>query len=359
VRNAAIASDRAAALFAELPLKEWPAYLRDHRELFTIPVLEYVLDEAKLALDDTPEDTLALTSFLVARLGRVPRAPNFGTDRTFRGRVLKEHAGALATNGNLPRARRVLARAYALLNGVAGAGLQLAASHLLDAFLRHLGGETDTALALIRRASHMSAQHNDERGISYARLLEGWIAFTRNDYIVAEEQFACALEIATALDDVRTMARAYANLGNCAVERGEDAQAFEYFARATPLYARLSMNAERQRILWGIGRVALKRGHLDDALSVLGSVQQDFLRRGQIIAAALAKLDALDLLVMLGRQDEVRAQCQELTTTFAAAGMPAQARRAFTTLQRRATRGTVQLDMIAKARAPLINREAA
>jgi hypothetical protein len=92
--------------------------------------------------------------------------------------------------------------------------------------------------------------------------------------------------------------------------------------------------------------MARKHGLLEEALSAIETVRAQFLDCGMRIEAALASLEATEILLRVGRSDLVSARCRELMATFRDAKMPEKLARAVRLLQRDVKKGSLDDDRL-------------
>ena len=121
-------------------------------------------------------------------------------------------------------------------------------------------------------------------------------------------------------------------LGNCVLETGDIETAAVLFSRAIPIY-RQTAQEYLVRAQWGMARVLLARGLYPESLRGLRVVHAEFTKRGAVLDAAVAALDAMDAMVALGMFKQVAVLARAVFTSFTDAGMLTSALTAFTYIQ--------------------------
>lgn len=346
-----------AAALKELyaaPRREWPERIKTDTRLHEVAPLHDLLEHVmRVELYRDAKLALRLTTAIL-------KLPDM--DPVVRGRAMRLHAGALHEKGEGEESRRVLQEALTLLASTPGGALERLHARLDDAYLRNEIEDVDVMLE-VRRVATLFAQHGDSRGTLRACLMEAAILHDRGDFAraIVVNQNAC--RIAASLHDEQREAIGWMNAGVCAEQLAalvhdevplraaayaEDA--LSYFARATPRYAALNMDAESQKILWSMARLARRYGSLEDARAQLLGVRAVLLERGKFLAAALVALDLMELLVLADRPDLVVSWYDEVAQTFTAAGMPRFALGALERVRVAAQDGRIDLPVLASIR---------
>lgn len=351
---------RASLLLETLPVREWPRRIATDHCLQTDGALTDILDRATRELYRNAKTGLRVIDAVLA----LPI-----DDVVIRARALRLRATALHLRGDGTAARQAIGDALLVLGEDPAATLERLHARLYLAYLRNETAEIDVSLE-VKLIAKAFAQHGDAKGALHARLMEATILFDRDDVPRAMAVFKDAVRIAEGLGDDLQQAIALANLGHCAQQlaaraheqgtelraRAYAEEALSYFARATPRYAALGMDAESQKIVWAIAGIAKQRGNLHEAREQLLTVREDLLQRGMFLAAALVALDLMELLVMLNRQDLVRDWYNEVEETFTRAGMPRYAIDALQHIHQVAVEQPIDAPLLASVRATVRER---
>jgi tetratricopeptide (TPR) repeat protein len=169
----------------------------------------------------------------------------------------------------------------------------------------------------------------------------------------ARDIYLAMLPVAEALQDEREHARIVHDLGGCARRLGDYEQALTYYTQATPLFVKLRMVSEAQRITWGMAPIIAATGRINQAVAALRSARDEFLKHGALLDAALVSLELLSLLLLptVNGHQLVAPLAAELVQVFTAAQMPAPALRAWRQLQAAAQRNKLSQEGVRRARA--------
>jgi tetratricopeptide (TPR) repeat protein len=307
-----------------------------------LAVLETLLDAAHKELDREPRRACTYTGIVLAHVERV-RVPS-GAEPfldLLRAQAWKERANALQATGDSHNALIATQRGIGALAANPAYAMERADLELLEAYIHHVQGDRDTALARVRTSAAQFRAHGDARRALRARTTEAVLLYELRRFPEAEEVFRALYEEAERTHDEETHARIANNLGHCAIERSDNAAARRYFTTALVGFDALRMDAERPRVLWGFARIATKDNQVREAIAQLTAVQADFLNRGMVIDGALVGLAILELLVTIDRVALLPSVCTDLVNTFRNAGMQENALRAFSFLQDHAQSHTV------------------
>ena len=342
-----------------LPVDSWPGAVQAQPALRTSPALHHVLDRAKEELFRDAGIALQLADAVM------PHA----TEPVLRGRALRLRAHALHQMTDLDGAKASIHEALSILGDEPAGALELLQTRLLDAYVRNQTEDGDVLME-VRVVAKAFADYGDAAGVLMARITEANILFERDQFARAMTVYQNALQIAEKLEDERNTAITLANLGHCAQQLSLAAhksgvalraytfanEAIAFFARATPLYARLGMDAESQKIVWAMAVIAQTRGNLAEARAQLLRVYDDLLGRQMFLPAALVALDLMELLVKVDRRDLIASWYEEVEQTFIRAGMPKYAVAALSRVQTAAQKRPIDAPFFAEARAAMRDR---
>ncbi|HEY0155773.1 MAG TPA: tetratricopeptide repeat protein [Thermoanaerobaculia bacterium] len=343
------AGEQAASSLARLSERSWEAWFRDTPPARTPHTLEALLDAAHLLLTRDPRRALALTGFVLAHLDDVAFPPFALLGPVMlRGRTWKERGNALLKMDDVRNALIAFETAAAIYATEAAARPELAAATRGAALARHLLGESERALELIREGAEVFAAHGEVREQAVSRLYEGVIHFDSGRYENAARLFREALEHALAVGDAELVAQLHNNLGHCAELLQDREAARAHLTRALALFEEHDMVAERPRAILGLAQVLADEGLLARAIAELEEVQRMFLTSGRHLQAAGTALDIVELLILTGNEDGIYDRVSEMVRVFAEAGVVREAMRALSFVRSVAGRGTLRADDVSR-----------
>lgn len=331
--------EEAARSLLAAPPGERDALLALHPEWLRVGTFDLLLRHVREEVDRSASNALAITTFVLRHLPRVPR-PQIGTvlyDLT-RGNALKGHATALFREGErLTEALGVVGEAITIFSTSAAFRRDRADARFVQAQIWDAMGETRVALDILDECEANFADFGDTRRFVRTVMQRGICLFEQAlsmpddaaaEYVQrAYAEFLAALDQAERIGDRRESARLKSNMGHCAVLLQEEAAAREYFAVALREFRSLDMTGEVQRALWGIAELDAAAGKIDDAIALMYDVYDEFLQRGMPADAALV---LLDISRKLGSRRPAYAQeaCTHLASTMTGPVVPVKVREA-------------------------------
>lgn len=274
-----------------------------------------------------------------------------------RGTAWKERANALRFLGRYDAALQSLDRASEAYGHVPASPLGPASVTFVRASILYERSELTDALRLAEASEREFAHLGDDERRMRARHLQANIRFQLQQIGAARRMYADILKWAEDRDDLVWIARESRTLGHCALEAGELDEADRYFAKAVRAFGELGETSEVTRTEWGIGRVLLGRGRIDDAIRYLTQVEGKLRRHGLVTDAALVAFHTMDGWYAKGRTREIAAKAAALIEVFTAAGMLTSALQAFAYLKEAAESGRVTPRVIEHVRQFVIRVE--
>jgi tetratricopeptide (TPR) repeat protein len=351
LRDAGAAQARGAERLAALPVAEWPEAIKADETLRVPAVLEFVLDRAKQELDSYPNCALALTTTVIDIL------PNDPALLVLRGRALNTHAQAVRETGDVVMASTFITTALVLLASDPAGRDELQRARIFAAHVMHDQGNRTLAFQLLHEAGREAVALGNARVALYANMTHAGLLLAdedppRDKIEHARDLYLAMLPVADALHDERERARLLSDLGGCARRLGDHEQALAYYTQATPLYVKLGMVTEAEKITWGMAPIIAASGRVGQAVTALRGARDAFLKNGALLEAALVSLELLSLLLRTVKGHElVPPLAAELVQVFTAAGMPAPALRAWTQLKTAAQRNKLDQQKLRRVRA--------
>ncbi len=256
-----------------------------------------------------------------------------------RGTAWKERANALRFLGRFDEALRSLDRASEAYARVPASPLGPATVTFVRASILYERGELPEALRLAEESERQFIHIGDRERQMRALHLQGNIRFYLQQIGAAREIYTQILGWAESRHDLTWIARESRTLGHCALEAGELAEASQYFDRALSAFRELGETAEVARTEWGIGRVLLGTGRIDEAIRYLTNVEKKLLQHGLVTDAALVAFHTMDAWYAKGAIREIASKAASLLDVFTGAGMLTGALQAFAYLREAAETG--------------------
>lgn len=237
-----------------------------------------------------------------------------------RGRAWKERANALNQLGEPAAALEALDRAAREYDHVASNTLGLGNVALVRAAAYFCLEKLPEADREVQIAEELYQRLGDPERRTRAMFLRGNIKYESRELEGAAILFRRVIAYGEAEQNEEWVASGSYALGHCVLETGDIEAAAVLFSTAIRIYRRTAQEylagAE-----WGMARVLLARGLYPESLRGLTAVQAEFTKRGMVLHAAVAALDAMDAMVALRMFKQVGERARGVFKTFTDAGM--------------------------------------
>lgn len=244
-----------------------------------------------------------------------------GAVNQLRATAWKERASALMLLGRFPAAHDALDHAERLFGRTMNNGLGLSLVALVRAGVYYEQQMYALALEHAERAEHGFAHISDEPRRMDAVYLRGSIFMEAGDPTRALELYRQVVEYAEHVKNARLLARGLYVSGHAEVDRSNLDAAMMFFNRALVMYRDIGPEPERVATEWGVARVFMKSGRLQDAIDRLRRVQGEFEKRALATDAALVGLDIAECLLAMGRTRPIVPLAKHIFRVFKDAGM--------------------------------------
>jgi tetratricopeptide (TPR) repeat protein len=286
------ASKTVERLLRDTPRESWPS-LAEHPELRTAGALErlatllathidrdarYALSVAKLAAtvaEQLPDNSYP--SVVIAQL---------------RAHALKDLGNVLRTLARHDEAIEALAHAENLLRpfAILAHDLALVRLHLASTY-QEVHRFTE-AFALIRESKQVFSDHGDSRMVLIAGITEGALLQRLAKYREARETYLLLL---VSGPDPETAAALRNNIGLCSIELGDFAEAESNLAESARLYMNeLGLPVHALRAQAGYGRLLMRMGNVERAITHLKPIRRAFLGQGLSEEAGICALEIIE-----------------------------------------------------------------
>lgn len=275
--------------------------------------------------------------------------PN-GAVYELRGAAWKERANALVRLAQFDEALASLRRAERAYGHSNSSGYGLAGVELVRAAVHYQRGELEKAAFHAERAEHEYAFLGLQDHCMKAILLRGQIRYEALDYEVASTIFQQLMEYGEAIGDAGWIARGAYCRGACELERGKVADAAMLFNQALVTFRETGPATERISTEWGLARVVLHQGNVNDAVRRLREVIARFEELGMVSDAALAGIDMAEALLVLDLPTEIVKVAAHSFKVLKKAGIVTGALTALAYLKEAAAKGRVNTTVLTTVR---------
>jgi ATP/maltotriose-dependent transcriptional regulator MalT len=259
-----------------------------------------------------------------------------------KGDAWTEHARALHGIGRDAEALEAIAAAFEAYRHVPMSAWHVAVAEVVEAQILHDQGAHAEALDLLRPAAKMIWSFGSGEIYVWAKMSEAWMQWDAGNP-TAEEALKRGDLVLLALLDMRIAA--------FRLRHGSPEEAALRFVVARDVFEAAGMRREVIRALWGLAEANVARGLFHEAISEYYKVQGMLLADGDVVDAAVASAEILELLLIAGRDDKVLPAADLLVGTFSDAGLPLNPMRAWTFIRKCARAGALTREDLAHVRA--------
>lgn len=320
------AEDQEAALLLEKLLKSpadaaWTA-LATRRRFRTGGVVRKLCAHAHGIYENDPLAALTFADAAISVAEVLPDDlyPAKAADQ-LRATSWKERANALMRLGQFPAALESLDRAERFYRRLPAPALGLAIVALVRAGVLYEQQRLDEAAALAEQAERAFGHLGDDKRRIDALFLVASIRYEAGDLALAVSSFEQILTYGEEMNEVRWIARASYAIGNVEVDRGNLAEASIRFRTALVIFREVGPEPERVATEWGVARVLVHAGKLNDGIHRLREVAAAFESRDMVTYSALVGLDMAEAWLALQRPDDIVHLAKHLFSVFSEAGM--------------------------------------
>ncbi len=307
-----------------LPIDMWSEVLCARPEVRTVGMVRKLLERSEGSYTKSPMQALLLTEVAVTLSERVnPVAYPGETVIKARGDAWREKAYALSFVGRYHDALSAVGRCEELFQNTATAEHDLARAGLVKALILRGLDEVTKAIDLCRSTAPVFVRYGDVRRGRYARWIEAMMLYkigrTREALEILthlEREFTLAGDSATA-----DLADTLHNIAACHTDLGDFERSSEYALSAVQLYQILGMVVGQIRSRWILAQSQMARGFWNEALSLLSRVRQEFDAVSMEQEANGVCLEIAEIMLVLGRADEVVLLCRELLQRYERSGL--------------------------------------
>jgi tetratricopeptide (TPR) repeat protein len=354
----ALAAEDAEARELVTPAVESFASFRDarvteDRRFHTLGVMRLLCRVANTTHERDPQFGLAIADAALAIAARLPEAASSGLPWHV-GTAAKERANALRYLGRFREAEQALDAADASFRAADHIEpFDLAIVQYVRSLIYSETERFDEAIELARSAAAEFETYADVPRYLAARMAEAAAFYYADRDAEAAPIFEFVANAACASGDIGIAARALANAASCYARLHDHDRAADLYRDSLVASSELDSPGESARISWALAALRVERGDFTEGLAALDFARVALLRLGMVNDAALATLDLIAGLLVIGQIDRVPKLCGEITVTFAAERMMRNAKKALAYLNEAVTGGNGTPDTVRHVRAYL------
>jgi len=303
----------------------------------TAGALAAALEAARTLLDTAPARALEVTCAAEALARRIDWAtyPTVVTAE-HRGNIFKERANALRLLGRFQESLDAVGKATLEYERSLASAHSVAVVEYIAACVLREQKDFTTALRRLKASAAVFADFGDETRELHCRVLEGVILSETGQ---RREGRAVFLELLrSAQNNLAVRAQLHNNIGHLSIELEDLDLGATHLLQAMHLYRELGMLTERTRSKWGLARILLRNGKLQEGIGRLREVESEFLSAGMQLVAALVALDRIEAHLAADENAEATSECRSIYARFNAAGVTANALTALAFLGESASR---------------------
>jgi tetratricopeptide (TPR) repeat protein len=335
LRESRAGAARLLPALLDLPAPQLGAELERHPEL-RLGLVQQLLTVAENASERYPRRAYELTAVVVEHAD-IDVPPSLApVVRHVRGRIWTVYASALRGIGRHAAAREAIANALALGREGLGSVWDIAAAEVVEAQILHEQGELEAALTRIRRAAAGILLHGDRARYVQVRMLECWMHWDAGHPAAAADVWRRIAAEASQRHDPVLLAQLETGIGIFELRHGTPEAAAGHFTAAHHAFETAGLTPEAIRARRNLAEALVARNRFHEAISEYYKVQALLLANGEVLDAAVASAEILELLLLAGREGEVLPLAERLVRTFTDAGMQLHALQAWTFVRGRA-----------------------
>jgi tetratricopeptide (TPR) repeat protein len=331
--------------------ESWRSEMYLTPELRSLASLREMTNQARMLLDTNPDRAFRIAT-LAAEFAEVLPLDSYTGDSVFqlRGACWKEQANALRYLGRFKESLKALDRAEICFSHASANQFNLATVAYVRAMILCEIQRTNEALALARSSADVFLAHGDVQRYAHARIVEASIYNEQRDFARAKDTFMALLKPLKAAGDVGTLARVFNNMGHTLVQLNDLETAGTYFLQAMLMYQESGNAVGKIRSRWGLGRILVSSGRIEDGISRLRETREEFERVSMRHDAGLVSLDLAEALLAAGETREIHQICGSLVEQFSSLGMNSNAMKALAYLREAVETEAVTPDLVRHVR---------
>jgi len=303
------------------PTAWWRTRLRKAEGWRTAGVVRQLLEHVRPTMDSgSPANALRIAE-LAVEVANELNVAEYPSDFVIgvRAQALRDHAYALYYLGRYPQALQVADRAEKLFKQSLLPEYELARLKLVRSIIYRSLERAGEAIALTREAAQAFLRFGQHRRYIDARVFEAtmlyklgrtkealpiFLELEKNPTITPTTKVIVLHDIGTAYQDIRKFS-----------------ESAEYLSRAAAEFELLGLKPQVIRTRWMLARTLMMSKRAGDAIPLLREAWREFDALEMEADAALAALDLVEALLVVGDHEQVPAICRALLDRFTRAGM--------------------------------------
>lgn len=349
--------DGALDAFLELSPTSWQAAVRAFPYEVSLETVRKLIDHSYSLLGVAPLEALTLADLARQMVTRcaLPMTTAGDVAVETEGDAWRGYAQALLEVGRYPEAEQAAETAgviYALIGSRLHHKMDILG--LLRGQIIYALGRTADGFLLIEQATNaLLGLHNDKKRYVKGRMLYACLLASERRPREALAIFEDTIAVADELHDREMKAAILNNVGICYKQLGDLEKAKQCIQLGLEMLLELKLPADALRARTALVEILVIQGKYDRAIFELYAGQNEFIRLGLPVDAALNGLWIANILPLAGRSDEVASLCHQMIETFSKAGLHAKAIQALAYLRDTAKGGGVTNFDVESARAVL------
>lgn len=280
---------------------------------------ELLIDRAYAAIQEDPreaEDLLRLAVDAAGQLSSATYGP--GAGETAQARAWAWLANILRVQGDFQQAEAALQTAGHHLSSGWLDPLDEALLLEVKGALRRGERRFEEAVELLDAAIDIYREVNEPHLQGRALGIKGLTHQYMGDFEKAADCFRTSLFLVDGVREPRLMLANQHNLIGCLHDAGQSAEAASLIVDARRLTEQVGRRSDLLRLRWTEGKIAVARGRLKTAETILGEVREAFVESSLLFDAALVSLDLATVYLRQHRAEETKRLAAEMIPVFRA-----------------------------------------
>lgn len=328
------------------PVEGWHASLRRIDGVCTVGLVEALLDEGRKRASEPREfERIADLAIEVSEALDPASYPN-GMVARARGNAWKDRANALRLRGELQDALWAVDEAERNYRQQPIPEFDLATADYVRATILVETDRVAEALTLAEQVAETFLDYGDVQRQVHAKMAQSGALYNLGRKRESREVALSLLKPLQEIGDSRTLALSFLHIAQMSVDLNDVDMASLYFLQAATIFREFGMTAEEANARWGLGRLTVATGRLQEGLERLQAARVEMDKLGFSGDAALIRLDIAEVLLALDRATDVPEICRSLVERFTKSGSNERALRALSYLREAADAGTASPELV-------------
>ncbi len=334
-----------AALLA-VPTEGWHGWLRRIEGVCTAGLVDALLDEGHRRASEPREFERIADLAIEVSEALAPASYPAGMVARARGNAWKDRANALRLRGEFQDALWAVDEAERNFKQQPIPEFDLATADYVRATILVETDRVADALTLAEQAAETFLDYGDIQRQVHAKMAQSGALYNLGRKRESREVSLSLLKPLQETGDSRTLALSFLHIAQMSVDLNDVDMASLYFLQAATLFREFGMIAEEANARWGLGRLMVATGRLEEAIERLQAARVEMDKLGFSGDAALIRLDIAEVLLAVGRVSEVPQICRALVERFTKSGSNERALRALSYLREAADAGTASPELV-------------